>query len=67
MGDKELGYVVKRPHRSFGSIWLESLYHVRLESCLEELDDISEKLMVGLVVFMLVRCAPFEVDTSGLV
>lgn len=44
---KELGY--------------ESLYHVSLESHLEELDDISEKLMVGFVVFMLVSCAPFEV------
>ena len=67
MGDKELGYVAKRPHQRLGSVCLESLYHVSLESLLKELDDISERLMVGLAVFMLVCCAHFEVATSGLV
>ena len=46
---------------------LESLYHVSLENFQEDLDDISEKLMVDLVVFMLVWCATIEVATSGLV
>ena len=46
---------------------MKSLYNVSLKNLLEDLDVISEKLMVDLVVFMLVWCAPFEVDTSGLV
>jgi len=50
-----------------GSLCWKSFYNVNLENLLEDLDDISEKLMVDLLVFMLVWCAPFEVATSGLV
>ena len=46
---------------------MKRLYNVSLENLLEDLDDISEKLRLDLVVFMLVWCAPFEVATSGLV
>ena len=46
---------------------MKRLYNVNLENLLEDLDDISEKLMVDLVVFLLVWCAPFEVAISGLV
>ena len=50
-----------------GSLCWKSFYNVNLENILEDLDDISEKLMVDLLVFMLILCAPFEMATSGLV
>jgi len=48
-----------------GSLRWKSFYNVNIENILEDLDDISEKLMIDLVVFMIVWCAPFDVATSG--